>query len=144
MLAEVTPEMTRPMKSQRPSAETVGQAAEDRREDKLHQRPGCAEQAENSGRTRRVVVDETFHELWQNRHDQAERQHVEQDREEDERHGRWARWRRRQRKLGRTCFYLFAQDSRLRLWANGLAFSRNEIRTGVPGSSKCSRKELMR
>jgi hypothetical protein len=37
-----------------------------------------------------------------------------------------------------------AQDGRLRLWANGLAFSRSAIRTGVPGSSKNSRKELTR
>ena len=38
----------------------------------------------------------------------------------------------------------FDYDGRLRLWANGLAFSRNDIRTGVPGSSKYSRKELTR
>ena len=38
----------------------------------------------------------------------------------------------------------FAHDGRLRLWANGLAFSRSVIRTGVPGSSKNSRKELTR
>ncbi len=38
----------------------------------------------------------------------------------------------------------FAHDGRLRLWANGLAFSRRLIRTGVPGSSKNSRRELTR
>jgi hypothetical protein len=38
----------------------------------------------------------------------------------------------------------FVHDGRLRLWANGLAFSRSAIRTGVPGSSKYSRKELTR
>ncbi len=38
----------------------------------------------------------------------------------------------------------FAHDGRLRLCANGLAFSRSAIRTGVPGSSKNSRKELTR
>ena len=37
-----------------------------------------------------------------------------------------------------------AHDGRLRLWANGLAFSRSVIRTGVPGSSKDSRRELTR
>ena len=35
-------------------------------------------------------------------------------------------------------------DGRFRLWANGLAFSRKVMRTGVPGSSKASRMELMR
>jgi hypothetical protein len=35
-------------------------------------------------------------------------------------------------------------DGRLRLCANGLAFSRKLIRTGVPGSSKNSRSELTR
>jgi hypothetical protein len=35
-------------------------------------------------------------------------------------------------------------DGRLRLWANGLAFSRSVIRIGVPGSSKNSRSELTR
>jgi hypothetical protein len=37
-----------------------------------------------------------------------------------------------------------AYDGRLRLCANGLAFSRRLIRTGVPGNSKNSRKELTR
>ncbi|CCD95978.1 putative acyltransferase [Bradyrhizobium sp. ORS 375] len=36
------------------------------------------------------------------------------------------------------------QFGRLRLWANGLAFSRKVMRTGVPGSSKVSRIELTR
>jgi hypothetical protein len=39
---------------------------------------------------------------------------------------------------------LFAHDGRFRLCANGLAFSRSVIRTGVPGSSKNSRMELTR
>ena len=34
---------------------------------------------------------------------------------------------------------LFAHDGRLRLCANGLAFSRSVIRIGVPGRSKASR-----
>ncbi|MGJ5219436.1 acyltransferase family protein [Bradyrhizobium oligotrophicum] len=36
------------------------------------------------------------------------------------------------------------QFGRLRLWANGFAFSRRVMRTGVPGSSKVSRIELTR
>ena len=38
----------------------------------------------------------------------------------------------------------FAYEGRLRLWANGLAFSRSAIRTGVPGNSKYSRSEFTR
>ena len=37
-----------------------------------------------------------------------------------------------------------AQDGRLRLWANGLAFSRSVMRIGVPGSSNTSRSEFVR
>ena len=124
----------------RPPAEPVRQAAEDRREEKLHQRPGGAEQAEDPRRARGVVVDKTFHQFRQDRHDHAERQHVEQDGDEDERHRRAAHRRRFDDALGRR----LAHDGRLRLWANGLAFSRSVIRTGVPGSSKNSRKELTR
>ena len=36
------------------------------------------------------------------------------------------------------------QDGRRRLWAKGLAFSRSEMRIGVPGMSKDSRSELTR
>ncbi|CCE01101.1 putative acyltransferase [Bradyrhizobium sp. STM 3809] len=36
------------------------------------------------------------------------------------------------------------QFGRLRLWANGFAFSRRVMRTGVPGNSKVSRIELTR
>ena len=39
---------------------------------------------------------------------------------------------------------IIIQDGRLRLWANGLAFSRSVMRTGVPGRSKASRIELVR
>ena len=67
----------------RPPAEPVRQAAEHWREQKLHQRPGGAEQAENPRRTRGIVIDEALHELGQDRHDQAEREHVEQNGDED-------------------------------------------------------------
>ena len=68
----------------RPPAEPVRQRAEDRREHKLHQRPGGAEQAEDPRRRRGIVVDKAFDQLRQDRHDQAEREHVEQDGDEDE------------------------------------------------------------
>ena len=71
----------------------------------------------------------------------AERQHVEQDGDEDE-GDRTAPARRSalRCRLGG----LSAHDGRLRLCANGLAFSRKVMRTGVPGRSKASRSELMR
>ena len=52
--------------------------------------------------------------------------------------------RAHRRRLGDALGRLLAHDGRLRLWANGLAFSRSVIRTGVPGSSKASRSELTR
>ena len=125
----------------RPPAEPVRQAAEDRREEKLHQRPDGAEQAEDPRRARGVVVDEAFHQLGQDRHDQAEREHVEQNGDEDEGHRAAARRRAPTTLSGAVAF---AHDGRLRLCANGLAFSRSVIRTGVPGSSKNSRSELTR
>ena len=74
----------------RPPAEPVRQAAEHRRKHELHQRPGGAEQAENPRRARGIVIDEAFHELGQDRRDQAEREHVQQDGDEDEGHRRAA------------------------------------------------------
>ena len=124
----------------RPPAEAVGERAKDRREQELHQRPGGAEQAEDPRRRRRVVVDKTFHEFWQDRQDQAEREHVEQDGDEDE-GCRTAAYRRR---VGRLRGRRLAHDGRLRLWANGLAFSRSVIRIGVPARSKASRMLLVR
>ena len=38
----------------------------------------------------------------------------------------------------------FAHEGRFRLCANGLAFSRSDIRIGVPGRSKNSRREFTR
>ena len=125
----------------RPPAEAIRERAEDRREQELHQRPGGTEQAEDPRRRRRVVVDKTFHELGQDRQDQAERKHVEQDGDEDE--GCRAAAHRRL-VVGNSGGRLFAHDGRLRLWANGLAFSRSVIRIGVPGRSKASRIELVR
>ncbi len=70
----------------RATAEPVRQTAEYRREQKLHHRPGGAEQAEDSRRIGGVVVDKTFHQLGQDRQDQAEREHVQQDGDEDKGH----------------------------------------------------------
>src|SRR6202035_93723 len=124
--------------------EPIRQAAEQRREHKLHQRPGGAEQPENPRGLRGVVVDETLHEFWQDRQDQAEREHVQEDGDEDEGHRRAAGRRRLLWHLGRAFGSALAHDGRLRLWAKGFSFSRSVIRTGVPGSSKYSRSELTR
>ncbi len=130
------------------AAEPVGQRAKHRRKEKLHQRPCGAEQAEDLRGTRGVVVDKAFHEFGQDRHDQAERHHVEQDGDEDEGDRTAADLyvflRHFLRHVGRVLRGRLVHEGRLRLWANGLAFSRNEIRTGVPGSSKTSRIELTR
>jgi hypothetical protein len=67
-----------------PASEPIRQRACDRREDELHQRPGGAKQAEDARGLCGIVVDEAFDELWQDRNDDAERQHVEQDRDKDE------------------------------------------------------------
>lgn len=90
---------------------------------------------------RGVVVDEALDQLWQDRHDHAERDHVEQDGDEDE-GDRAAPDRRsalRHRLAGAA-----AHDGRLRLCAKGFAFSRRVMRTGVPGSSNVSRMELVK
>ena len=73
-------------------------------------------------------------------HDDAEREHIEQDGDEDKGDRRAAQRRR----LGNAFGWALAHDGRLRLCAKGLAFSRSVIRTGVPGSSNTSRKELVR
>jgi hypothetical protein len=86
----VQPEPEIRQQHHRPAAKPIRQAAEDRREEKLHRRPYRAEQAEHPRRTGGVVVEEAFHELGQDRHDQAEREHVEQYRDEDKRHRRAA------------------------------------------------------
>ena len=105
----------------RPPPEAIRQRAEHRREHELHQRPGGAEQAEDARRVRRVVVDEALDQLWQDRHDHAEREHVEQDGDEDE--GDRAAPDRRSA-LRHRLAGVVAHDGRLRLCANGLAFSR--------------------
>jgi hypothetical protein len=79
--------------------------------------------------------------LGQDRHDQPERKHVEKDGDEDEGRRRAADWRRLNALLHGG---LLGQDGRLRLWANGLAFSRSAIRTGAPGRLNTSRRELTR
>ncbi|MHC2894671.1 hypothetical protein ACVIU4_005825 [Bradyrhizobium barranii subsp. barranii] len=88
-----------------------------------------------------VVVDEALDQLRQDRHDYAEREHVEQDGDEDEGDGTTPDRRSASR---RRLAGIVAHDGRLRLWAKGLAFSRKVMRTGVPGSSKVSRMELVR
>ena len=90
---------------------------------------------------RRVIADKALHQLRQDRHDHAKREHVEQDSHEDEGDGTTPEGR---------CALIYrlaglaTHDSRLRLCAKGLAFSRKVMRTGVPGRSKASRKELVR
>ena len=87
-----------------------------------------------------VVADEAFDQFWQDRNDDAEREHVEQHGDEDEGNRRAFRFLRFGCGIGRQS----AHDSRFLLCANGLAFSRKVIRTGVPGSAKASRSELVR
>ena len=109
-------------------------------ENTLHQGPGGAEHTENAGRTRGVASDKTLEELWQYRDHKPERQHVEQHGHENERN----------RAAAHGCGPnggprdTIVHDNRLRLCAKGLAFSRNVIRTGVPGNPKASRNELTR
>ena len=127
----------------RTAAEAIGQGAQQRRCEELHQRPGGAEQTVDARRISGVVVGEAFDQFWQDRQDHPDRQHVEQDGDEDEAHRRAPRprgWRRDDFGGRASC----AHDGRLRLWANGLAFSRSVMRTGVPGSSKPLRRLLIR
>ena len=141
----------------RPAAEAVGQRAEQRREQELHQRPGGAEQAEHFGRARRVATHEAENEARQHRNDDAERQHVEQHGDEDE-HERRAAWCGRLvlahdliRKLvpnpdrpGHFGIMRGSSLSRSSDRANGLSFSRKVTRIGVPGRSKLSRRPCTR
>ena len=143
MLADVMPEITRPTNSHhkrrrqrhqhvvrgepevrqqhhRPPSEAIRQAADHRREQELHQRPDGAEQAEDARGACGVVADEAFDQLRQHRNDDAERQHVEQDGDEDEGDRRAAR----RATLRRRPPSLPAHDSRFLLCAKGLAFSR--------------------
>src|SRR3546814_19392996 len=50
----------------------------------LHRRPGHAEYAIDLCRTRGVAIEELLDQLRQHRNDDAERHHVEHDRDEDE------------------------------------------------------------
>ena len=108
----------------RPPAEPVREAAEDRREEKLHHRPGGAEQTEDPRGARGIVVDKTFHELGQDRQDQTEREHVQEDGDEDEGH-RSAAWRacrwRRDDARGRLVSH------ELRLWLRAEGRQRAQI-----------------
>ena len=124
----------------RAAAKPVGQRAEDRREEELHHRPGGAEHAEHPRGARGIVVDKALDQPWQNGNDDAERQRVEQDGDENEDHRR-ALWRRSAR---RTCGASPLMMAACACGRTGLAFSRSVIRTGVPGSSNASRSELTR
>ena len=84
----------------RPPAEPVGEAAEHRREHELHQCPGRAEQAEDPCCLRGVIGDKALDQLGQDRHDQPEREHIEQDGDEDESDGAAARGLRRRYAVG--------------------------------------------
>ena len=77
----------------RTAPEAVRERADHRLEDELRQRPYGAEQAEVARRTRRIVADEAFDQLGQDRNDDAEREHVEQHGNEDEDEGGGTHWR---------------------------------------------------
>ena len=74
------------MQDERAAAEAIRKPAVDGREQKLHQRPGGAEQPVDFGRAGGVAGEKIDHQLGQHRNDDTERQHVEQhgDEEEDE------------------------------------------------------------
>jgi len=97
------------------AAEPVRQGAENRRKQELHQRPSGAEQAENPRGPGCIVIDKALHELRQDRHDQAERQHVEQDGDEDKGYRRTAYPRLLGRRSSRVWGFSFVHDGRLRL-----------------------------
>src|SRR5262249_4026785 len=68
-----------------PAAEPVGQCAEQRREQELHQRPHGGKQPDELGGARGVAGHEALDQPRQHRDHHAERQHVEQDGDKDER-----------------------------------------------------------
>jgi len=88
----VEPEPEIGEQDQRPAPEAVGQHAMQRREQELHQRRDRAEDAIDLGRARIVAGEEVDHQLGQDGHDDAQRQHVEQHRDEHENEG-GAPWR---------------------------------------------------
>jgi len=73
----------------RSAPEAVGQRAQDRRAKKV----GRSERKRHDAQPVSLVgrtLGETADEAWQHRHDDADRDHVDQDREHDEAHGRRA------------------------------------------------------
>ncbi len=68
----------------RPAAVAVGQRAQKRRAEELHQAPGRGEHAEHLGGTRGVAVHEAEHDGRQDREHDPQRQAVERHRAEDE------------------------------------------------------------
>jgi hypothetical protein len=81
---EVEPEPEVGEQDQRPAPVAIGEHAVQRREQELHQRSNRAEDSVDLGCTRVVAGEEIDHQLGQHRHDDADRQHVEQHRDEDE------------------------------------------------------------
>ncbi|MGY3527999.1 hypothetical protein ACVISU_000767 [Bradyrhizobium sp. USDA 4452] len=81
----------------RPAAKAIGQRAQDRRADELHQGPDRAEHAEDACRVGGVIADEALDQLGQDRDDDPEREHVEQQGDEDEDHRAAARLRKSRR-----------------------------------------------
>ncbi len=71
----------------RPAAEAVGYRSEDWRREKLNARPHRAEQRQRRRRARGVAAAKRLDEIRQHGDDHAERQHVEHDRDQDERDG---------------------------------------------------------
>ena len=69
----------------------LGKRTENRRKHELHCGPDAAEEAIDGRRARRIAASKEDDQPRQHRHDDAERQHVEQYRDEDEGEGRAGR-----------------------------------------------------
>jgi len=82
----VEPEAQVGGENHRPPAETVRKRPQQRREQELHERPEKAEQAVDFGRAPRVPAQETRHQPGEHRKNDAQRQDVQQHRDQDE-HG---------------------------------------------------------
>ena len=68
----------------RPAAEPVGQRAQHRLEDELHEGPEETEIADDMRGADGIAVEERLDQLRQHRNDDTERHHIEQDGNEDE------------------------------------------------------------
>src|SRR6266496_5675631 len=74
-------------KNDRPPSELVGQHAQHWRKEELHQRTDCAENSVPLCGRIHIAAQEIENQLRQYRRNESERQHVEHDRDEDERDG---------------------------------------------------------